>query len=76
MMVKKSLEPAYDAFGKGLQTSVFITLNTSIDLDSTSIGTLCLDFDRVHQLQLKVDSQSGIRYSSWEPFRFMFALNG
>jgi hypothetical protein len=48
MMVKKYLEPPYDSFGKGPQISVYINSNTSVDLDSTSFGTLCLDFDRAY----------------------------
>jgi hypothetical protein len=36
----------YDSYRKGLQTSLCINSNTSIDLDSNSNGTLYLDFDR------------------------------
>jgi hypothetical protein len=64
MMVIKYLEPPYDSFGNGPQTSVCINSNTSIDLHSTGFGTLCLDFDRAHGLQVKVDGQSGIKYPS------------
>jgi hypothetical protein len=76
MTVKKYLEPPYDSLGKGPQSSVCINSNTSIDLDSTGFGTLCLDFDRAHGLQVKLDGQSGIKYSSSLSFRFTFALNG
>jgi hypothetical protein len=62
MTVKKYLEPLYDSFGKGLQTSVCINSNTSGDLDSTGFGTLSLDFDIAHELQVKLDGQSGINY--------------
>jgi hypothetical protein len=64
MTVKKYLEPPYDLFGTSPQTSVCIHSNTSVDLDSTTFGTLCLDFDRAHGLQVKLDGQSGIRYPS------------
>jgi hypothetical protein len=64
MTIKKYLELPYDSFGKGLQTSVCINSNASVDLDSTGFGTLCLDFDRAHGLQIKLDGQSGIKYPS------------
>jgi hypothetical protein len=64
MRVKKYLEPPYDSFGKGPQTSVCINSNNSVDLDSTGLGTLCLDFDRAHGLQGKLDGQSRIKYPS------------
>jgi hypothetical protein len=51
MTVKRYLEPPYDSFGKGPQTSVCINSNTSIDLDSTGFGSLSLDFDRANGLQ-------------------------
>jgi hypothetical protein len=62
MTVKKYLEPPHDSFGKGPQTSVRINSKTSIDLDSTGVGSLCLDFDRDHGLQVKLDGQSVNKY--------------
>jgi hypothetical protein len=62
MTVKKSFVTQYDSFGQGPQTSVCIHSNTSLDLDSTSIPTVCLDWDREYWLQVKVDGQSGIKY--------------
>jgi hypothetical protein len=41
-----------------------IKSNTSVELDSTGFGTLCLDCDRAHGLQVKLDGQSGIKYPS------------
>jgi hypothetical protein len=64
MTVKKYLEPPYDSFGKGPQTSVWINSNNDVDLDPTGFGTLYLDFDRAHGLQVKLNGQSGIRYPS------------
>jgi hypothetical protein len=64
MMVKKYWEPPYDSFGKGPQTSVCFNSNTSVDLASTGFGTLCLNFDRAHGLQVKLDRQSRIKYLS------------
>jgi hypothetical protein len=61
MIVKKYFEPPYDSFGKAPLTSVCINSNTSIDLDSTGFGTLCLDFDKRHGLQVKLDRQTGIK---------------
>jgi hypothetical protein len=64
MTVNQYLELPYDSFGKGPQTSVCINSNNSVDLESTGFGTLCLDFDRAHGLQVKLDGQSGIKYPS------------
>jgi hypothetical protein len=64
MRVNKYLDPLYSSFGKGWQISVYINSKTSVDLDSTSLGTLGLDFDRGHGLQIQVDGQSGIKYPS------------
>jgi hypothetical protein len=64
MTIQKNLDPPYDSFGKGSQTSVCINSNTSVDLDSTGFGTVCLDFDKAHGLQVKVDGQSRIKYRS------------
>jgi hypothetical protein len=47
MTVKKYLKPPYNLFRKGLQTLVSINSNTSLDMSSTTFGTLCLDFDTV-----------------------------
>jgi hypothetical protein len=55
MIGKTYLEPPYDSFGKDLQISVCIDSNTSGDMDSTGFGTLCLDYDRAHRLQVKLD---------------------
>jgi hypothetical protein len=44
MTVKKYLEPPYDSFGKGPQTSVCINSNTSVDLDSTGFRDFVLRF--------------------------------
>jgi hypothetical protein len=52
MKVKKYLDPPYDSFGNGPLTSVGINSNTSVDLDSTDVGTFCLDFDRAQELQV------------------------
>jgi hypothetical protein len=62
MTSKRYLEPPYGLVGKGPQTSVCINSNTCVDLDSTGFGTLCLDFDRAHGLQVKLDRLSGIKY--------------
>jgi hypothetical protein len=62
MKVKQYVAPLYNLFRKGPLTSVCINSNTSIDLDLARFGTLYLDFDRVHRLQVKVDRQSTIRY--------------
>jgi hypothetical protein len=64
MTVKKYLEPPYNLFGQGLQTSVCIDSNSSLDLDSTGFGTLSFDFDSAYGLLVKLDGQSGIRYPS------------
>jgi hypothetical protein len=64
MAVTKYFQPQYDSFGKGPQTFVCISKNTSINLASTGFGTWCLDFDRAHGLHVKVDGQSGIRFLS------------
>jgi hypothetical protein len=64
MTVKKYLEPLYNSFGMGPQSSVCINSITPIDLDSTGFDTLCLDFDQAHGLQVKVAGQSGIKYPS------------
>jgi hypothetical protein len=64
MMVRKYLEPPYDSFGKGPQTSLYINSKTSVDLDSTGFWTLSLDCDRAHRLQVTLDGQSGIKYLS------------
>jgi hypothetical protein len=53
--IKSFLESPYDSFRKSLHTSVCINLYTSIDLGLNGFGTLCLDFDRAHSLQVKVD---------------------
>jgi hypothetical protein len=54
MTVKQYLEPPYNSFRKGPPRSVWINANTSIDYDSTGVGTLCLDFEREHRLQVKL----------------------
>jgi hypothetical protein len=64
MTVKIYLEPAYDSFGEGPQTSVCINSNTSVDLDSTGFGTVYLDVGSAHGLQGKLDGQSVIKYPS------------
>jgi hypothetical protein len=64
MMVKQYLELPYGSFGKGTYTSVYINSNTSVDLNSTGFGTLCLDFDKGHGLEVKVNGQSRIKYPS------------
>jgi hypothetical protein len=55
MTIKKYLESPYNLFEKGLQTSVCINSDTSVDLDSNSFRTLCLYFDRAHGLQVQLD---------------------
>jgi hypothetical protein len=64
MTVKQYSEPPDHSFGKDLQTSLCINLNTSIDLGLTGFRTLCLDFDKAYGLQVKLDGQSGIKYAS------------
>jgi hypothetical protein len=75
MTIKKYLEPPYDSFGKGPQTSVYINSDTSLDLDSTGFRTLCLDLDRAQRLQIKLDGQSRINYPSSYRSRLLLALN-
>jgi hypothetical protein len=59
-----------------MQTSVYIKLNHSLDLDSTRFGTLGVDFDRAHGLPHKVKEQSRITYPVLYTLRFIFALTG
>jgi hypothetical protein len=54
MMVKNIWNHHTIHLEKGSQTSVCINSNTSVDLDSTGFGTLCLDFDRAHKVTGKV----------------------
>jgi hypothetical protein len=63
MTVNKYLTLAYDSFGKGSEPLVCIISKTSVDLDSSGFGTLCLDVDRVHRLLRTVDELSGIKYA-------------
>jgi hypothetical protein len=64
MIFKQYLEPQYDSFRKGPQTSGGMNSNTLVDLDSTGFGTLCLYVDRIHTVAVKVDGQSVIMYPS------------
>jgi hypothetical protein len=64
MTHKKYLEPLYNLLGKGARSSLYINLHTSSNLDSSDFQTLSLDFDPAHRLQVKMDRQSCIQYTS------------
>jgi hypothetical protein len=64
MTVKQYGDPRCDIFGKGPQTSMCINSNTSGNLDSTGFATVCLDFDTVCRLQVKLNGQCTIKYST------------
>jgi hypothetical protein len=64
MTFKKYREPSYDSFRNGPQTSMCINSNPSFDLDSTAFLNLWFNCDRIHRLQVKIDSQSIIKYPS------------
>jgi hypothetical protein len=64
MSVKRHWDLPYDSFGIGPHTSLCINSNTSIDLDSNDFRTLCLDVDRAHQFEEKLDPPSGMKYPS------------
>jgi hypothetical protein len=55
MMVNKYLESPYDLFENGPQILECINSNTSVYEILTGFRTLCIDFDRVHGLELKVE---------------------
>jgi hypothetical protein len=55
MTVKKYLDPPYDLFGKGQQTSASNHSNTSVKLDPTGFENLFLDFDSAHRIQVTID---------------------